>query len=150
MGPLGANFNEISTKIQNLLILENASEKNPLQNGGHLVDLLALINCGIVTPYDNLYLGQHCLRLTTPSNCLNQYWFIHYSDVIMGTLASQITGVSVIYSTVRSGADKKYQSTASPVNSPHKGPVARKMCGSVAFNFAASAQIPKVSLNMRS
>ena len=31
----------------------------------------------------------------------------HYSDVIMGVMASQITGVWMVYSTVCSGADKK-------------------------------------------
>ena len=61
----------------------------------------------------------------------------HYSEVIMGVVASQITGVSIVYSTVWSGADqRKYQSSASlafvrgihrwPVNSLHKGPVTRK------------------------
>ena len=51
----------------------------------------------------------------------------------MGAVASRITGVSIVYSTVCSGADqKKHQSFASlafvkgihryPVNSPHKGP----------------------------
>ena len=62
----------------------------------------------------------------------------HYSDVIMGTLTSQITSLTIVYSTVYSGADqRKHQSSASlalvrgitwwPVNSPHKVPVARKM-----------------------
>ena len=62
----------------------------------------------------------------------------HYSDVIMSAMASQITGVSVVYSTVCSGSDqRKHQSSASlvvvrgihrsPVNSPHKGPVTREM-----------------------
>ena len=62
----------------------------------------------------------------------------HYSDIIMGTMASQITSLTVVYSTVYSGADqRKHQSSASltfvreihrgPVNSPHKGPVTRKM-----------------------
>ena len=62
----------------------------------------------------------------------------HYGDVIMGTIASQITGVSMVSSTVCSGADqRKQQSSASlafmrgihwwPMNSPHKGPVTRKM-----------------------
>ena len=52
---------------------------------------------------------------------------MHYSDVIMSALASQITGVSIVYSTVRSGADqRKQQSAVSPVNSPHKRPVTRK------------------------
>ena len=61
----------------------------------------------------------------------------HYSDV-MGAMASQITGASIVYSTVCSGADhRKHQSSASlafvkgihrwPVNSLHKGPVMRKM-----------------------
>ena len=62
----------------------------------------------------------------------------HYCDVIMGTMTSQITVPSVIYSTVCSGADqRKHQSSASlafvqgihrwPVNSPHKRPVTREM-----------------------
>ena len=63
---------------------------------------------------------------------------IHYDDVIMGAIASQITCLTIVYSTVYSGADqRKHQSSASlayvrginwgPVNSPHKWPVTRKM-----------------------
>ena len=62
----------------------------------------------------------------------------HYHDVIMTTVASQITSLAVVYSTVYSDADqRKHQSSASlafvwgihrgSVNSPHKGPVTRKM-----------------------
>ena len=62
----------------------------------------------------------------------------HCCDVIMSTIASQITRVSIICSIVCSGADqRKYQSSASlafvrgihrwPVNSPHKGLVTQKM-----------------------
>ena len=62
----------------------------------------------------------------------------HYGDVTMGAIASQITNISVVYSTVYSDADqRKHQSSASlafvrgihrgPVNSPHKWPVTRKM-----------------------
>ena len=62
----------------------------------------------------------------------------HYGDVIMGTMASQITSITIVYSTVYSGADqRKHQSSASlafvrgihrgPVNSPHKWPVTWKM-----------------------
>ena len=62
----------------------------------------------------------------------------HYSDFIMTTIASQITSLMIVYSTVYSGADQsKHQSSASlafvwgihrgPVNSPHKWPVTRKM-----------------------
>ena len=62
----------------------------------------------------------------------------HYYDVIMGAVASQITSLTIVYSTVYSGAyQSKHQSSASlafvrgthrgPVNSPHKWPVTRKM-----------------------
>ena len=62
----------------------------------------------------------------------------HYSDVIMGSMTSQITSLTIVYSTVYSGADRrKHQSSASltfvrgihrgPVNSPHKWPLTRKM-----------------------
>ena len=62
----------------------------------------------------------------------------HYSDVIMGAMASQITSLTFVYSTVYSGADqRKHRSSASlafvrrthrwPVNSPHKSPVKRKI-----------------------
>ena len=38
----------------------------------------------------------------------------HYSDVIMGVMASQITSLTIVYSTVYSGADqRKHQSSAS-------------------------------------
>ena len=38
----------------------------------------------------------------------------HYNDGIMGAMASQITGISIIYFTVPSGADqRKHQSSAS-------------------------------------
>ena len=63
---------------------------------------------------------------------------LHYNDVIMTTIASQITSLAVVYSTVYSDADKKKPSKLHvtglcvgnspwPVNSPHKGPVTRKM-----------------------
>ena len=72
---------------------------------------------------------------------MNKYvtWIhYHYDDVIMETIASQITSLTSVYSTVYSGADQsKHQSSASlafvwgihrgPVNSPHKWPVTRKM-----------------------
>ena len=62
----------------------------------------------------------------------------HYCDVIMTTMASQITTFTIVYSTFHSCAyQRKHQSFASlafvrgihrwPVNSPHKWPVTRKM-----------------------
>ena len=75
------------------------------------------------------------LRKTTDSNYIISF---HYGDVIMSTMASQITGVSIVYPTVCSETDeRKHQSSVSlafvreihrwPTNSPHKGPVTRKM-----------------------
>ena len=62
----------------------------------------------------------------------------HYGDVIMGPIASQITRLTIVYSTVNSDADQgKRQSSASlafvrgihrgPVNSQHKWPVTRNI-----------------------
>ena len=70
--------------------------------------------------------------------CFWHYQLSHYSDVIMGAMASQITSLTIVYSTVYSGADqRKHQSSASlsfvrgihrwPVNSQHKWPVTQKM-----------------------
>ena len=68
-------------------------------------------------------------------NLLSAY---HYLDVIMGAMVSQITSLTIVHSTVHSGADQRiHQSTASlafvrgihrwPVNSLHKWPVTRRM-----------------------
>ena len=65
-------------------------------------------------------------------------FLVHYNDVIMSAMASQITTLTIVYSTVYSGADQRtHQSSASqgfvggihlwPANSPHKRPVTRKM-----------------------
>ena len=63
---------------------------------------------------------------------------LEWHNVIMGAMASQITSLTIVYSTVYSGVDqRKHQSSVSlafvrgihrwPVNSPHKGPVTWKM-----------------------
>ena len=62
----------------------------------------------------------------------------HYNDVIMSAMTSQINNLTIVYSAVYWGTDKrKHQSSASLafvrgihrwlVNSSHKGPVMRKM-----------------------
>ena len=62
----------------------------------------------------------------------------HHKDVIMGAMASQITRLTIVYSTVYSDADqRKHPISASLafvrgihrwlVNSPHKWPATRKM-----------------------
>ena len=85
--------------------------------------------CGSVSPA--IFLARLYYMFATHSG--------HYSDVIMGGIASQITSLTTVYSTVYSDADqRKHQSSAllafvrgihrCPVNSPHRGPVTRKMC----------------------
>ena len=70
----------------------------------------------------------HTLKWVTVISTQHLY---HYNDVIMSTIASEITSLTIVYSVVYSGADKrKHQSSASlsfvqgihwgPVNSPHK------------------------------
>ena len=62
----------------------------------------------------------------------------HYSDVIMGAMAFQITSLTIVYSTLYSNPDqRKHESSTSlafvrgihrsPVNSPHKWTVTWKM-----------------------
>ena len=69
---------------------------------------------------------------------LKQSFIAHYCDVIMSTIASQITSLTFVYATVYSDVDqRKHQSSASlafvrgihrePVNTPRKGPVTQKM-----------------------
>ena len=76
----------------------------------------------------------------------------HHNAVIMNAMASQIASVTIVYSTVCSGADqRKYQSSVSLtfmrvihrwlVNSPHKGPVTRKC-----FHFMMSSCVAKVNV----
>ena len=78
----------------------------------------------------------HVMKLS-PGVIILSWWY-HYDDVIMSEIASQITSLTIVYSTVLSGADQsKHQSSASlafvweihrwPVNFPHKWPVTRKI-----------------------
>ena len=81
------------------------------------------------------------VQVNKNSICTNSKVFLYRSlqyDVITSVMASQITSLTIVYSTVYSGADqRKHQSFASlafvrgihrwPVNSPHRGPVTRKM-----------------------
>ena len=99
----------------------------------------------------NSHSGMHKLQISVNANspssdiewcyCVfigNVLAWIHYNIVIIGALASQIPSLTIVYSTVYSGADqRKRQCSASlafvrgihrwPVNSPHKRPVTRKM-----------------------
>ena len=82
----------------------------------------------------------YCMNGSTPSEMRlspRPTVTLHYNDVTMDAIASQITSRMIVYSAVYSDADqRKHRSSASPafvrgihrwpVNSPHKWPVTRK------------------------
>ena len=70
--------------------------------------------------------------------CRAIIWTNRYNNVLMSAMASQITSLTSVYTTVYSGVDqRKHKNSESlafvrgihrwPVNSSHKGPVTRKM-----------------------
>ena len=82
-------------------------------------------------------------------------WLHHYNDVIMDEMASQITSLTIVYSTVYSGPDqRKHQSSALlafvrwshrwTVNSPHKWPITRKF-----FHLMTSSCYNRISWSLR-
>ena len=106
-------------------------------------------NHGLFKPPLNLEHGWIITSLVRV--CLNH----HYNDVTMGSMASQITSLTIVYSAVYSGTDQsKHQSSASlafvwgihrgPVNSPHKWPVTRQM---FPFDDVIMTSLVRVCLN---
>ena len=84
----------------------------------------------------NLYYFSYIDQVLIPFDCMwqiivvrevpNMNILTHYSDVIMGTMASQITSLTIVYSTDYSDADqRKHQSSVSLafVRRIHRGPV---------------------------
>ena len=92
-----------------------------------------IFNMGIAIPGKTIFL------IETAPRCLSLIiYHYHYNEVIMSMMASQITGLTIVCSTVYSGADqRKHQSSASLafvqgfhrwlVNSLHKWSVMQKM-----------------------
>ena len=88
--------------------------------------------------YEYYSLNSYCKTVTDVVSFGALVTYTHYSDVIMSVIASQITSLTIIYSTVYSDTDqRKHQSSAAlsfvrgihrwPGNSPQKGPVTRKI-----------------------
>ena len=114
----GTKANFIWTKIQRLFPMKSILQCH-VQNDGHF--------------YGHQYVTMGCYRMA-----LVNFEALHYSGAIMSKMVFQITSVSIVYSIVSSGADqRKHQSATSlayvwgihpwPVDSPQKGPIARKM-----------------------
>ena len=78
--------------------------KHSFGPGTHLSSFVKIIQNCYICP------GQVDTKTDTHDNMDRLY---HYNDVIMSAMASQITSVSIVCSTVGSGADqRKYQSSA--------------------------------------
>ena len=112
------------------------SSLTPLDEGGHIQPVCLHHGGG----GDNICEKSEIVLLNTLSYTGTEYahHYDHYDDVIMGAMASQITSLTIVYSTVYSSADQsKHQSSESlafvwgihrgPANSPHKWSVTRKM-----------------------
>ena len=85
---------------------------------------------------DQWFTSIHRMKLNLRLGATPFQGCIHYIDVIMSAMELQITSLTVVYSTVYSGADQRnHQSSLAfvrgihrwPVNSPHNRPVTRKM-----------------------
>ena len=105
-----------------------------LRNGGHFVQGEMSFKHIFVSRMHMEYLALEIKwRLGIPTNRNDFFLIVHYNDVIMSAMVSQITGVSIIYSTVCSGEDQRRQTSVSLAFvggihcSQHKGPVTRRM-----------------------
>ena len=103
-----------------------------------LVAVLFTYNKYLPNQIFNFHNGLNRTEIWNPA-CPLSAGLEHYCDVIIiSAMASQITNLTIVYPTVYSGTDqRKHQSSTSLpfvgriqrwlVNSPHKGPVTRKM-----------------------
>ena len=125
---------------------QNLNQTSNSQQAPHTSPSRASYGVSIVRIWekiDRIITAPHCIMnqirtIIQPNQHVARHNCVHYSDVIMDAMASQITSLTIVYSTVYLGTDqRKHQSSASlafvrgihrwPVNSPHKGPVTRKM-----------------------
>ena len=122
-------------------MLISKKEKNLSSSSAIVISwLLVLLH---IVCYELLYLETinnsycHCYSKYNHCKAKQNIYASHYDDVIMGAMVSQITSLTIVYSTVYSDADqRKHQSSPSlafvweiyrgPVNFPHKWPVTRK------------------------
>ena len=106
-----------------------------------LLDSIQFCNCEaykVPDPWPVMGLSLCLDGVELHPSVIEWYFLCHYSDVTMGAMASQITSLTIVYSTIYSDADqRKHQSPALlafvqgihrwPVNSTHKWLVTRKM-----------------------
>ena len=92
-----------STTCQQLVRAKYNEQKSKLHVAGHLCYLPVTIW---------LPLQRIRIRKAFAQHDILAKWPLHYSDLIMGAMASQITSLTIVYSTADSGVDqRKYQSS---------------------------------------
>ena len=112
-------------------------------HGKHEPVVLYIINIICISDPYSIEFARPCLPLQRKT----EVTALHYNDVIMRAMASQITSHTIVYSTICSGSDqRKHQSSASlafvwgihrwPVKFPHKWSVTRKC-----FQFMTSSWV---------
>ena len=133
--PLGTKFSEILIEIvtfsfKKMQLKMSYGKRRPFCLGLNVLIWLSMILYGVLWIRWRQYLATLQVMI---SKCIKPLkWCHNERDGV------SITGVSIAYSTVCSGANqRKHQSSASlafargihlwPVNSPHKGPATRKM-----------------------
>ena len=101
---------------------------------GRIILVYTMGTCGMtpISASGDVVLPVHHTWLCHVMEMISSLLVIHYNDIIMGMMESQITSLTIVYSTVYSGLDqRKHQSSTSlafvwgihrsPVSSPHKG-----------------------------
>ena len=105
-GPLGTNFSEILIEIQAFSLKKIRLKMSSAKCGSFCLGL------NVLTVIATLFLPLHRPIPRHPVEYVVG-WLIHHCGVIMSARASQITGVSIIYTTVCSDANqRKHQSSA--------------------------------------
>ena len=141
--PLGTNFSEFLIGIRKFSFKKMRLKMSSAKWRPFCLGLNELSYCDFIVKVCSI---RYDIRLQWP--ILGMIW--HYNDVVMNATASQIISLTIVYPTVYSGADqRKHQSSASlafvrgihrsPVNSPHKCPVTRKM-----FSFDDVIMAPNI------
>ena len=92
---------QINTFIDLLILLSNTPWLRHIFNTNAIRYMSTVCNVEWFTIFRERYIHASHTQLT-----FRRHTDVHYDDVIMGTIASQITSLTIVYSTVYSGADQ--------------------------------------------
>ena len=122
------------------MYFQETAFENVVRKFANILSQSQCVNQDMAKSFDVLLYSGHYFRSLSSQvrRVLGFLLWVHYNNVIMSAMASQITSPTIVYSTVYSGAHQRnHQNFASlaflrgihwwPVNSPHKRPVTRKI-----------------------